>query len=163
MIFKQSDILQGMDKGFIKAFMDIADKESYEKGNSLFIEGDPADFMYILLKGRVKLSIGEEGQTVYTVDHPGEVFGWSSLSGRGVYSASAECRKPTKLLRIEADRLLRILENDPASGLIFFRRLSGILGNRLLQMYRTVSDMSKREISPSYGTGQVAESDATVA
>jgi CRP-like cAMP-binding protein len=97
------------------------------------------------------------------VDHPGEVFGWSSLSGRGVYSASAECRKPTKLLRIEADRLFKILENDPASGLIFFRRLSGILGNRLLQMYRTVSVMSKRAISLSYGTGQVAESDATAA
>ena len=118
MYFKQSDIFWGLDRSFIKAVMNIADKESYEKENSLFIEGDPADFMYILLKGCVKLSIGGEGQTVYTVDHPGGVFGWSSLSGRGVYSASAECRKPTKLLRIEADRLLKILENDPASGLI---------------------------------------------
>ena len=72
---------------------------SHEKGDILFHENDEARHFYILLNGHVKLSVGGEGgQVVYDVGQNGEAFGWSSLIGREVYSASAECVQPTKLL-----------------------------------------------------------------
>ena len=62
--------------------------KTFQKGDILFLEGDPATYFYILIKGRVKLTIGENGPVVHTVDHAGEAFGWSSLIDRDVYSVT---------------------------------------------------------------------------
>ena len=159
MYFQQSDLLRGLDKNFVKEFIDIAEKETHKTGYTLFREGDRAGYFYVLLKGRVKITIGESGHTVYTVDRAGEVFGWSSIVGRARYSASAECRETTMLLRINMGRLNKILEKDAPTGLVFFKRLAGSLGKRLLETYRLIPDTSELDTSRSYGTGQVLESD----
>ncbi|MBN1104620.1 MAG: cyclic nucleotide-binding domain-containing protein [Deltaproteobacteria bacterium] len=162
MYFQQSDLLRGLDKDFVKEFMDIAEKETHKTGYALFREGDRARYFYVLLKGCVKLTIGDSGHTVYTADRSGEVFGWSSLVGRAAYTASAECREATILLRVDVTKLNEILDKDPSTGLIFFKRLAGSLGNRLLQTYRMISSTPEMEMSRSYGTGQVMESEAGV-
>ena len=161
MYFEQADLLRGMSRDFVKEFMDHTVKKSYKKGYVLFQEGKRARYFYILLTGCVKLSIGETGHTVYTVDHPGEAFGWSSLVGRDTYSAWAECTESTKLLKINVKSLHKILEKDPASGLLFFRHLAGTLGNRLLQTYKMITGISQAEMSLSFGSGQILESQAT--
>jgi len=163
MYFTQADLLRGMNKPFIEKFMGIAIKESYKKGYFLFRDGDPANHFYILLKGKVKITIGESGHTVYAVDHAGEAFGWSSLVDRDVYSASAECKDITKLLKIDKKDLQKIIEEDPVNGFVFYKKLAGTLGIRLIQFYKVISSESQTEITPSFGTGQVIESEATAA
>ena len=155
MYLKQKDIFRAMNKSFVKKIMNVSTTESYEQGDLLFQQGDPANQFYILLKGRIKLTLGETGQSVYIVSHAGEAFGWSSLIGRETYTASAECMTPAKLLRFDQEKVLKILEEDPANGLVFFKRLAGILGNRLLHSYKLISTALQTEESPSFGTGQV--------
>lgn len=157
MFIKQSDIFWGLDRSFTQAVMENARKESHLAGEFLFREGDPAESFFILLKGCVKLTIGNNGHTVYSVDHPGEAFGWSSLIGRSHYSASAECVAPTKLLNIEAAKLSEISMKNSSAGLVLYKRLSGLLGNRLIQTYKMISTTIRPEISYSFGTGQVTE------
>lgn len=163
MYFKQSDILWGLDRAFIKTVMNISRKESYDTGDFLFQFGDRAERFFVLLKGRVKLSIGDNGHAIFTVSHPGEVFGWSSLVGRQCYSASAECREPTLLMNIEAKKILEIFEKNTTLGFMFYKRLSSLLGNRLLHSYRMISSTPDRTILSSYGSSQVAEWDTTFA
>ena len=66
--------------------MDTAVKESFDSGEHIFSEGASASHFYILISGRVKLMVGEEGRSVFTVSQAGELFGWSSLVDRDVYS-----------------------------------------------------------------------------
>jgi CRP-like cAMP-binding protein len=157
MYLKQKDIFWAMSKDFVKEVMEISVAESHKEGEWLFREGDPANTFYILLKGRVKLSLGDTGHSVYIVSNAGEAFGWSSLINREHFSASAECTAPTKLLKFEKEKLHQILEKDPVNSLILFKRLAELLGNRLLQSYTIISSASQAETSPSYGTGQVME------
>lgn len=124
MYFSQLDLLRGLSRPFLTDFMAIANKEKYDQGNFLFREGDSANYFYLLLKGRVRLSIGDIGSTVYIVDRPGEAFGWSSLVSREFYSASAECRDTTTLLKIEVRELQKVLEKHQSDGLVFFQRLA---------------------------------------
>ena len=161
MYIMQKDLLTGMSKDFVKQFMDLSVKETHRKGYSLFQEGKRANHFYILLKGVVKISLGDAGHTVYTVDHPGEAFGWSSLLGRPAYSASAECNEPTKLLKFDAIHLHHLLEKHPADGFLFFKHLAETLGNRLLQTYRMIPGGPQVQASTSFGTGQVMETEAT--
>ena len=126
-------------------FVNISVKEAYEEGHSLFRKGDPAIYAYLLLIGRVDLKIGEIGQVVHIVSRPGETFGWSSLVGRDVYSTTAECMTPTKLRTLHREDFQKLLEKDPINGLIFFRRLAGMLGERLLEGYGRFEKMFDRE------------------
>lgn len=160
MYIQQSELFWGMNRDFVKEVMNIAEKESYQKGTFLFREGDPAINFYILIKGRVKLTIGETGQMVYTVDRAGEAFGWSSLIERDVYSASGECKQETILQKFDSRALLNLLEEDPVNGLIFIKRLAGLIGNRLLWSYKTITSLLQAEVSFTGGSEQIEESEA---
>jgi CRP-like cAMP-binding protein len=163
MYFKQGDIFWGMNKEFVGEIMKLAVTETYNRGDILFRSGDSADHFFIMTKGQIKLSIGETGHAVYIVSKAGEAFGWSSLIGRDEYSATAECMSPTSLLKLNGENLQKILEKDSDSGLIFFKRLSMVLGNRLLQSYNMIVSATRPEASISFGTGQVLVSEATEA
>ena len=126
MYFKQKDIFGSLDKGFIKKIMDVAETDSLEPGDQIFQEGDPAAWLYILIKGRIRLSLGQTGQVVYVVSHGGEAFGWSSLVGRPSYSASAECLATTKLLKFDKKKLEKLSEKDTANGMILFKNLAAL-------------------------------------
>ena len=139
MYIKQSALFTGTSMDFVKKFMDISEMSSHQKGEILFRENDPAKFFFILLNGCVKLSVGEPENVVYNAGRNGEAFGWSSLIGRVVYSASAECIETTKLLKTSSDKLSRVLEADPDNGIIFFRQLAATLGNRLLEAYKMIT------------------------
>ena len=136
MYIKQSELLTGTSMDFVKKFMDICETSSHPKGEVLFRENDRARFFFILLNGCVKLSVGKPEKVVYRAEMNGEAFGWSSLIGGDVYSASAECLEPTKLLKTDRDKLSRILEEDAENGIIFFKQLAATLGKRLLQTYK---------------------------
>jgi CRP-like cAMP-binding protein len=84
------------------------------------------------------LSVGGGSQVVYDIGQNGEAFGWSSLIGRDVYSASAECVAPTKLLVADRIKLGKVLNDDPANGLIFVKQLAATLGNRLMETYKKI-------------------------
>jgi CRP-like cAMP-binding protein len=158
MYLKQKDIFWGMKKDFVKKIMDMAVTASHQGGEWLFREGDPANNFYILLKGRVKLILGDTGHIVYIVNNAGEAFGWSSLIGRESFSASAQCMVPSKLLNWDKSKLQKILKKDPDNSLLFYKRFAELLGNRLLQSYTIISSVLPAEVSPAYGTGQVMAS-----
>jgi CRP-like cAMP-binding protein len=139
MYIKMSDFFMGMGKQFTVEVLDIAQKLFQAESEVLFHEGDPAKHFYVLLKGRVKLSLGKTGPVVYMVREPGEIIGWSGLIGRDRYSASGECQEETNLLKFDRDVFLEILKKYPRNEALLFKRLAEMLGNRLLELYPTIS------------------------
>jgi CRP-like cAMP-binding protein len=85
-----------------------------------------------------RLTIGEPAKEIYIIDKAGEAFGWSSLVDRNYYSAGAECLEPSHLLQFEKNDLNKFLLNNIESGLTFYKRLAGELGNRLIQCYKLI-------------------------
>jgi CRP-like cAMP-binding protein len=83
--------------------------------------------------------LGKTGPVVYQARHPGEMIGWSCLIGRETYSASAECMESTDLLKFDRGSFLEILNKNPANEARLFRRLAEMLGNRLLELYPTLT------------------------
>jgi len=135
MYIKMSDCFMGMGKQFTVEVLDIAEKLFRNEGEVLFQEGNPAKHFYVLLKGRVKLSLGDTGPVIYMVRQPGEIIGWSGLIGRAIYSASGECMEETNLLKFNRDVFLEILKKYPRNEALLFKRLAEMLGNRLLTIY----------------------------
>ena len=139
MVFKMGDFIIGMGKEFALEAMAISEKLSLDEGETLFNEGDTARHFYVLIKGRVELSLGRTGPVVYSARHPGEVIGWSSLVGRKDFSASAQCRETVQLLKFDRNSFLELLQKNSANEALLFKRLAEMLGNRLLELYPTIT------------------------
>ena len=135
MHLKQSDLFTGLGHNFLKQTMAIAEKVSFEKGNFILKEGEPADCFFILIEGQISLLLGDTGKVVYQSSGLGEVFGFASLIGRDTYFLTVRCDGPSVILRIDRRKMEKILTDDLDNGYLFFKKLSGALGNRLMTMY----------------------------
>jgi CRP-like cAMP-binding protein len=151
MFVHQTELFKEMNQAFMDKLNKITVTKDYDKGAFIFKVGEPAHHFYILLQGRVRMTIGETRHTVTIANNPGEAFGWSCLVGFDSYTATAECLMPCKLVRIEKEPLLALLENDPASGMVFFRGLASTIGQRLVNTYNVLLTGQSKEDPPSYG------------
>jgi len=139
MYLKQGDLFWGMDKNFVKEVMDISTKVSLEEKQTVFREEDSADSFYVLVKGRLQLTLGEKSREVYVAYQPGEIVGWSSLTGRETMSATAQCLESTTLQQIERKKFQEILDRYPTEGSALFQRVAQMLGNRLVSLYPSIA------------------------
>lgn len=140
MYIRQTDLFWGLNQNIVNRVMGIAERESFAQGAVLFRSGDVARHLFILAQGEVRIAMAETGKKVYTGSRVGEAFGWCSLLGRGTYGGSAICATPVVVLKLDRDRLLRLLDRDMESGYLFFKQLSRALGGRLMQAYRQRDD-----------------------
>ena len=93
---------------------------SYQKGMTLFHEGDDRNCAYIIEKGEVEISVVKDGNKVPLVRlGEGEVFGEAALIGSGKRSATAIATEDCEVFRIFPcilrDSILRL---DPLVGLL---------------------------------------------
>ena len=158
MYVKQSDLLWGLEKNFIKEFIESAMKKTHPEGYNLFNAGDAADFFYILVKGKIRLTLGEQNKATYLVEHAGEAFGWSGLVGMPKYSASAECVEESMVMIFAKEFVRDVTDADPANGMRFYRRLARMLGNRLIHSYQFITDGVTDEMKYTFKTGENIES-----
>lgn len=156
MFVKQSELFWDLGHDFVKEIVEKSEKESVAKGYILFFEGEPATHFYSLIKGSVRLKVGETGRGVFVLNHTGESFGWSSLVGRERYSATAECLAPTLVARTHYRDFENICDKYPLDGRVFMKHLAGLLGQRLLRSYDMMASAIRAD-ETVYGTGQVQE------
>lgn len=158
MLDRGSEPVTGLPTAFFKELMGLGETVTFKSNQTIFKEGEEAKYFYILINGKIDISVGETGHTVYTVTHPGEVFGWSCVLGRTHYSATAECKEQSKVAKIKAEDVIQFLERDPHKGIVFYRSVAKILVNRLMQLYELISEISGPESGITYGTGQITSS-----
>ncbi|MDY0220386.1 MAG: cyclic nucleotide-binding domain-containing protein [Desulfobacterium sp.] len=139
MELKQGDLFWGMDNDFVIKVMDETEKKNVGEGTILFKEGEAADHFYILIKGRIKLTIGDTGPVVYMAKEAGQVIGWSTLLGRDKYSATATCMEESKMLKVDKKSFLDDLAKAPGSEALFFKRVAEMLGDRLVSVYPSIA------------------------
>lgn len=137
-------VLQSSALKAAQLFMDISDdtlqrldqlarREEYESGSTLYNIGDPTDDLYILESGRVEFLIGRDGTSpAGFVLRKGEVFGWAALlEHQPRRIANATCLEKSALLRLNGEETLKVLESDPVSGYLVMRKLSTLITRHL--------------------------------
>jgi len=140
MYIRQADLFWGLNQNVVNRVMAIAEREAFGQGDTLFHSADAARHLFILVQGEVKITIDDTGKRVYTGSRVGEAFGWGSLIDRVHYGGDAICATPVVVLRLDRDRLLKLLDSDMESGYLFFKHLSRALGGRLIQAYQQMAD-----------------------
>jgi CRP/FNR family transcriptional regulator, cyclic AMP receptor protein len=87
----------------------------------IYQQGDPAETVMYLRKGRVKLSVVSGGgkEAVLGVLGRGDFFGEGCLAGQTVRMGSVTAMIATTVLVIGKDRMTRLLQEEPALSNLF--------------------------------------------
>lgn len=105
----------------------------YDEGMVLFEQGDPADFIYIVLMGEVLISYKPDDAPSITVARvqPGSIVGWSAAIGSRYYTSGAVCTIFTQLLRLRGNDLRKLCSSYPEFGGLILDRLATVIAERL--------------------------------
>jgi len=136
MIIREIELFDGIGEEIEDELVKIMESESYNSGDVIIKEGDPADNLYLLQTGALNLKIAGAKQTTHVAIKPGEAVGWSSLAGRETYTATVECAEPSRLIKINKEKLDQVFRRYPTSGLLFYKRLAGVIGERVILCYK---------------------------
>lgn len=116
----------------LQAFESIKYATAYPKGSVLFVEGQTPRGIFVICKGRVKLSFGStDGKTlILKLTEVGEVLGLSASICGKPYELTAETLDPCQITFVKRDDFLRFLKENNEACL----RVAEQLG----EMYYTV-------------------------
>jgi CRP/FNR family transcriptional regulator len=96
----------------MEAFQKIKFTLAYPAGATLFVEGQTCRGIYILCKGRVKLSAtSSQGQTlIFKIARPGEVIGLNATVSGTPYETTAETGQACQLNFVKQAEFLQFLK-----------------------------------------------------
>lgn len=99
----------------------MARPEKFGAGRTLFSEGSPGSAMYVIVEGRVFVQAG--GRTLRTLGTH-EFFGELALIDNETRSATVTAEIDVRLLRLEREDFLALLEESPSVAIEFSRALA---------------------------------------
>ncbi|ASV73627.1 cAMP-binding protein - catabolite gene activator and regulatory subunit of cAMP-dependent protein kinase [Thermogutta terrifontis] len=117
----------------LKEIAMMAEERSYPAGLQLFNEGDPADYLNIIVEGEVQIQYQLGNGEKRTVDTlvPGDILVWSALIEPYRTTAIGTTSKPTKVIAIKAKPLRELCDRDPMVGYQLTREIAKLLAHRL--------------------------------
>ena len=112
----------------------------FNAGTVIFAEGDLCRELLIIEEGEVKLvkSAANGRQQLLSIERQGSSLAEVAVFDGGRYPATAEAMSPTTLLRLSADKFLRICVNNPEMALKLFK----VLAHRLRHLVSLVEELS---------------------
>ncbi len=120
--------------------------ETFDRGKTIFFPGDPAERVYFLLKGAVKLSrVYEAGEEItVALLRENSVFGVLSLitGHRSDRFYHAVAFTPVELLSVPIEQVENALKDDPDLSMLMLQGLS----SRILQTEMMIETLAHRDM-----------------
>jgi len=123
-----------------------AQERCFAKGQTIFREGDPAQFVVVLVSGRVKLSqLSRFGtEVIFSVGETGEILGGLALVPDGRHRTTAQCLGQCQLLTWEARNFAALEEQIP----VVRRNALAILAERLYSLEERFVELATERVAP---------------
>lgn len=114
-IARRATLFRGMSEETAAQVLSQARLRSFDRGATIFLQGERASAIYIVISGWVKLyRIAPNGtEAVVGVFTKGRSIGEAVAFRHDVYPVAAEAVTDCEVIRIEADSLLRLLQDNP--------------------------------------------------
>jgi len=111
----------------------------------LFDQGEPAEYLYLVVTGEVVISHKPDDGPPLTVARvkAGGVVGWSAALGNRSYTSAAICARYTQMLRVRGADLRELCQQHPETGILILERLAEIIAKRLHNTHKQVVELLK--------------------
>ena len=132
-IVSRHPLLAGLPGDAVERVAGCAHNVAVAPGRLLLAEGDPADTLYLLRRGRVAIEVHGpgSGRVVIETLGPGEAVGWSWLFPPYRWHFDVRAVDAVGAVAVDAACLRDKAEADPALGYELMRRVGAVLLERL--------------------------------
>jgi CRP-like cAMP-binding protein len=135
-ILQQSAFFAELDEAEVNSLAAIATKVTFERGDLVCKEGDPADTLYLLLEGWVDVFVkidsqGRRRELLATLSK-GDIIGWSAVVHPYIYTTSVMCASPVETIGFQGDDLLKMFVADQKLGCTLMTKICQVIASRLL-------------------------------
>ena len=99
--------------------------DTYHKDQIVFSQGDPADAVFYIQKGKVKVTVvSEQGkEAVVAIPGTNEFFGEGCLAGQAKRIATVTTMTESVIVRLEKAAIVRVIHQEPAFAELFIAHL----------------------------------------
>jgi len=134
-------LFSGMSDKHFDEVLRLAYLQRFPPQVQLITEGDPADFLYIVLEGTVELfASSNDRETTMMVLRPVSTFILAAVLRDAVYLMSARTLDNARVLMIPAENVRKAMETDPA----FSHSMVAELANGYRSVIRTFKEHKLR-------------------
>jgi CRP/FNR family transcriptional regulator, cyclic AMP receptor protein len=99
----------------------------YHKDQTVFAQGDPADAVFFLQSGKVKVTVvSEQGkEAVVAIHGTNDFFGEGCLTSQALRIATVTTLTESIIVRLEKAAIIRVIHQEPAFSEMFIAHLLG--------------------------------------
>ncbi|MBI4585384.1 MAG: Crp/Fnr family transcriptional regulator [Planctomycetes bacterium] len=156
-VLRRAELFDGLCDDEVSRLAAIARPRSLRAGEYLFLLGDNADKLYVVLKGSMDLcfplSFGGVIKDITLESLPsGRTLGWSSFVKPYRFTLSARAAEATELIGFPRTELVRLFDAFPRIGYLFSHKLSEIIGRRLLNLQALWARELQRAVASGLGS-----------
>ena len=97
----------------------------YRKNGVVFQQASPADAVFYIQKGRIKITVASKQgkEAVVAILGTGEFFGEGCLIGQPLRLSTAKAMSDSEVMRVDKAEMTRVLHAEPAFGEMFIAHL----------------------------------------
>lgn len=149
-IARKSLLLGNVPKPAQDLILATARERGFDRGATIFLQGEPASAVYVVIEGWVKLyRVAPNGsEAVVGVFTRGDSFGEAVAFTGDAYPVSAEAATDVVLVRIETAEILRLIERQPGLAV-------SLLAATFAHLHRLVGQIE--QLKARSGAQRVAE------
>ncbi|HEX6033084.1 MAG TPA: cyclic nucleotide-binding domain-containing protein [Anaerolineales bacterium] len=136
-------VFQELDEDVIELLSPLFETFSCEPGAVIFQQGDQAEFLYLVIDGKVDMSFKPYDGNSITISHVGRggLFGWSAVVGRDRYTSTAIAIGDVKAFRVHGNDLRRFCREHPEAGKVILERLADGVSSRWKDAHKQVQSL----------------------
>ena len=129
----ESQFFAGLDPDALDLIAGCGTNVTFDRGQFLFREGQPASTFFLVRRGRVALELHGPATGTIVVDtaDPGEVVGWSWLVPPHQWLFDARAVEPTGAVAFDGVCLRGKCDADPRLGYALLQRVAHVMYDRL--------------------------------
>jgi CRP/FNR family transcriptional regulator len=141
---KTIPIFSSLNDEEIKEIQPCLIKEHLKKKKEIFSEGDPPDWFYILIHGKVKITkLSHDGkEIIIELISPTDFFGGLAVLKGFPYPANAVTMEDSDIIKISKHNLLKIIDRFPS----IIHEITSNLGDRIREFHDTLKNIALERV-----------------
>jgi CRP/FNR family transcriptional regulator, dissimilatory nitrate respiration regulator len=138
-------LFQNLDDAQIDSIAGRGRRLRLDRGQTLFLEGDSAQGLYVILSGRLKVyKTSSRGRhQILLLLGQGETVGEAAMFAGETFPASAEAVEASEVFGLPRNTFLEVIQAEPEVAM----RLLSALSLRIRSFASMIEDLSLREVS----------------
>ena len=139
----KSEVFNALSETALMEIARFCEEEVYQDGQVVFVEGEPADKMLVVERGKLaiekKIQLGRHStprNATIAYVNPDQVAGFSTITSPYTHSASVIAIEPTRVCAVQGEKIREYLASNPEVGYLVIKSLTGLVRGR----YRSATD-----------------------